>query len=301
MSKSKFQSWVERARGNEGGTKFIISFLSKFGLFPSYLLLCGASLQYTITDKQSRKILKDLYSHLKRSFHFYNHFFHIYSFGMALVDRFAFLLSPKQLFDYDGENEQLIIDNVSRGNGCILLGSHIGNWEIAGNLLSGKIDKPIYFIMYDNESKGLKDEIKDVLAKRKVQILNINNQDPSIMIQMINILRQGGILCIHGDRVAPGQKFTEIDFLGEKARFPIGPFILGAVSGSPIIPVICLKSGIRKYHIKAYEPMNIKYTNRSDRDIEIQRSCKKYVEILESTVKKHPYQWYNFFPFWGKE
>ena len=51
-------------------------------------------------------------------------------------------------------------------------------------------------------------------------------------LEMIRALREGAVLAVHGDRPIGGQVIA-VPFLGREARFPVGPFLLAAVSGAP--------------------------------------------------------------------
>jgi predicted LPLAT superfamily acyltransferase len=40
---------------------------------------------------------------------------------------------------------------------------------------------------------------------------------------------------------------------------------------------------------------------RQDRDEWVRRLLERYVARIEETCRRHPFQWFNFFDFWGEE
>ena len=114
---------------------------------------------------------------------------------------------------------------------------------------------------------------------------------------MIRELRAGTLLAVHGDR-AIGEQTVSIPFLGRDARFPIGPFLLAAVSGAPLIATFSLQVGPAEYRFFAEEPRRLSFSAGQDRATQLAAWVRQYVSLLESLVKQHPYQWFNFYDFW---
>jgi hypothetical protein len=51
--------------------------------------------------------------------------------------------------------------------------------------------------------------------------------------------------------------------------------------------------------VQVHEPITVGPGPRSGRDRRIRDALYRYVELLEQTVRNHPYQWYNFYDFWA--
>ena len=90
----------------------------------------------------------------------------------------------------------------------------------------------------------------------------------------------------------------EAEFLGKKAKFPAGPFILADKFKVPVSFVFAMKESKLHYHFFATPPME--YTNE-DRTGDVQRKMlNDFVGEMEKRVKQYPEQWYNYYEFWEK-
>lgn len=291
--------WVEKAKGNSAGTRFFIWIISKIGILPAYFVLLFAAAQYTLFDKKTRRVLKEFRLRAKLPcsvIHIYRHF---YNFGMCLIDRYAFLLTQKQFFRFTTHNEDLIERELHAGKGVILLGAHFGNWELAGNLLQGRLNAKVNFLMYDAESRAVKDAITKATANRQVKIIFVGKDSTGTSIELINALQRGEIVCLHGDRVLGEQRSVKVQFMGHDVSFPAGPFILAAVSGAPVVPIFAVKTGLLTYAFSAHAPVRLGNISRQERQGFIDSSVSAYARQLETLVKKYPLQWFNYYHFWG--
>ena len=291
-------AWDGKSTGSAAGNRVFIQLVSRFGPLPAYFLLAFVSLSYALFDKKSAAVIRSLRDRLKLKtslFHLYRHFF---SFGMSLIDRYAFLLGRQSFFTYESVREDVIEQAVGRGGGVILLGAHIGNWEIAGNLLSKRLSAPLSYVMLDAERPDMRKILKKALDSRATNIIPIGSDGLELMFSVREALRKNGIVCMHGDR-SIGTKGEKHNFLGEDVVFPVGPFAIGAATGAPIVPFMVTKTGLRKYVLKAYAPILFEGVTPQNHDKYIFTAMERYVGILEQVVKEKPYEWFNFYDFWA--
>jgi predicted LPLAT superfamily acyltransferase len=297
----KKDEWTGKAEGNSTGSKIFVWIITRFGLWPAYSMLVFASIQYVILDKKAKSAIKMFRRNLGLSSGIVHYFRHFYSFGMALIDRFFFLYSTRDYFEYRSINEELIRSEAQQGRGVILLGAHVGNWEIAGNLLQDRINTKVNFLMFDAESEKVKNAVGKIMKNRNVGIIYINQDSPDTMVEVVNALRRGEIVCMHGDRILGSMRSEQIRFLGREASFPIGAFAIASISGASVIPFFAIKSGFFHYTFSAFGPVRVDEGDRASRMGRIRQALEMYVRIVEEMVKQHPYQWYNFYNFWGIE
>jgi predicted LPLAT superfamily acyltransferase len=218
---------------------------------------------------------------------------------MSLIDRYAYLITQKSFFTFSTNNEDFIENEVKKGKGVILLGAHFGNWELAGNLLQGRLNTKVNFLMFDAESKEMKDALRKTAENRSVNIIFVGNETSDTTIALVNALNRGEIVCLHGDRVLGEQRFEEVDFLRKIARFPTGPFVLSAATAAPVIPIFSVKTGLLNYTFTALEPIRFDTVSRNERQEKIHDAVVAYASALEAMVRKYPLQWFNYYNFWG--
>ena len=121
------------------------------------------------------------------------------------------------------------------------------------------------------------------------------------MIRARECVERGEIVGILADR-APDQarhRMVRVPFLGEAAAFPSGPFVLASTLGAPVVLFHAVRTGAGRYQVR-FEPfMDRVVLRRSSRAADLRAVVARYAAALEAACVAHPYQWFNFFPFWG--
>ncbi len=294
----KQNTWDGVSKGSSLGHWIFYKLITLFGLLPAYALLVFVAFVYTVKDKKSGTNITDFRTHCGLKTSFFTLYRHFYAFGMNLLDRYAFLIDKQSFFAFETIREDLITQALHNKTGAILLGAHIGNWELAGNLLSDRIKADIHYVMVDKERDDMRELEKSAMENRRAKPIIVGEDGLALMIAVKNALSANGLVCMHGDRTM-GQKSAVHNFLGADVAFPMGPFAIAAATGAPIIPIVVTKRGLKKYVFKAFAPMQFTGVTRENRDKIIFTAMERYVGILEQIVKEQPYQWFNFYDFWG--
>ena len=133
----------------------------------------------------------------------------------------------------------------------MLLSAHIGNWDIAGHLFK-RLETRINIVMFDGEHEQIKEYLEVVTGKKSVNIIVIKN-DLSHIYAISDAFKNNELVCMHADRFIEGNKTLTTDFLGEKARFPMGPFLLASTFKVPVSFVFAVKESKLHYHFFASE------------------------------------------------
>jgi predicted LPLAT superfamily acyltransferase len=290
--------WNGTSKGSAAGHWIFFRLISLFGLWPAYMLLVFVAFYYVLKDKTAGRAVGIFRRHLGRRTSPADIYRHFFSFGMTLIDRYAFLIGKQSLFTFETIREDLIVSALAGKKGAILLGAHFGNWELAGNLLSDRIKADIYYIMMDAEKNDVRSVSKPAIERRRITPIPVGQNGLELVLAVRNALKDNGLVCMHGDR-SVGQKCAKHSFLGEQVAFPTGPFAIAASTGAPIIPVVVTKSGITKYTFKAFAPMLFDGVTAENRDKYIFTAMERYVGILEQIAKESPLQWFNFYDFWA--
>jgi predicted LPLAT superfamily acyltransferase len=200
-------------------------------------------------------------------------------------------IENKFSFEFDGEENLQRIAEMKKGG--ILLSAHIGNWDVAGHLFT-RLQTPINIVMYDGEHEQIKEYLEGVTGKRNMNIIVIKN-DLSHIYAISDALTKNELVCMHADRFLPGNKTMTTDFLGEQAKFPMGPFLLAAKFKVPVSFVFAAKETNLHYHLFASE---IKDYSSYDKDQVMPEMLKDFANEMELKLKQYPEQWFNYYNFW---
>lgn len=296
------EKWDGKSKGSLTGYKIFVFLIKNLGLRSAYALLFFVSFWFALFSRKASKAQFYFYrKRLKNSF-FYsilNVWRNNFTFGMILIDKVAILSGLQNRFSTEHINADVIEQMIEQKTGGILVNAHIGSWEVAGQLLD-RYGGKISILMYDEERQVIKEYMSQV-QDQMIEIIPLK-EDGSHMIRISEILKQKGVLVMHGDRFREGVNTFKHSFLGAKARFPSGPYHLAAKFGVPISFATAFREKKKHYHFYAMKPFYIDYPgNIHKRKEEIYSKSKIYISELEKMIKKYPLQWFNFFQFWEEE
>jgi predicted LPLAT superfamily acyltransferase len=290
-------NWEGKSRGGLTGHKIFVFILKTFGLGTAYFFLRFVAFYFFIAAKSTKTSLKYFreimgYKGFKAYAATYRNY---YLFGQTLIDKVAILSGLKTKFSIDHEGHEYL--QLIKERGSILLSAHIGNWEIAGQMLD-ILDTRFNILMYDNEIEKMRAYMDKVMGGKSFKTIAIR-EDMSHLIELHNAFSNKELVVMHGDRYLPGVATLEKNFMGKKARFPLGPFVMAAKFGVPITIVFALKEGKTHYHFFAKKPIEVKRARTKEEvDKAVSAASDQYVEYLEEMLKRYPEQWFNFYDFW---
>ncbi|NLE66782.1 MAG: hypothetical protein GX608_05095 [Lentisphaerae bacterium] len=289
--------WTGRSRGGYYGNLFFIHMLRMFGLRAAFLplpLVCAYYLlAYPAARRASTGYLTRLLGPLsawRRARLVHRHFV---SMGRMLIERMAMIADPSS-FQCAFEGVEHLRNALGQGRGLVLVSAHVGNWEAAGHLLGG-LGAPVNVVGVNREVESIRHLFDRQMSNKAFRFLPVEGS-PLDTIALLAALRRNEIVAVHGDR-ATGDDTLERPFLGRPARFPTGAYRLAAAAGAPVVQGFSVRERLRCYRFMAYPAMTPP-PDPAERDAFIGGCIGSYVERLEALVRRYPFQWYNFYPFW---
>jgi len=295
------QKWQGKSSGGVLGYKIFVFLLNTFGLSFSYLFCRFIALVYFFFSKSKKTVYQYFrnvhhYSRLKSVISVYKNYF---VFGQTLLDKFAILSGVNTNFIVQREGQENLINIKNQKKGCLLISAHMGNWEIAGQLLNTYDNLKFNMLVYDNEAEQMKKYMESVLKEKRINLIGIRDNDISYLVELHRAFGRQEWLVMHGDRFREGSPFIEKTFLGRKAKFPAGPFILASKFGVPVLFSFCFKENNKVYQFYAKPGIQLtKSRNEEETQASVKLLSDNYVQTLEEMVKKYPLQWFNFYDFW---
>lgn len=289
-------SWKGKSKGKPWGYSVFLAILKTFGVTPAYWLLRFVSLYYVIFSYRSSKSIY-YYFHKRLGYNAFKSLWNVYQnyyvFGQSIIDKVVVMsgIPNKFTFEFDGRHNLDAI--AAMGKGGLLLSAHIGSWEVAGNLLS-HINTRINIVMFDGEDQQIKAFMEKVTGKLSVNIIVIKD-DISHIFKINEAFQNNELVCMHADRYLEGNKTITKNFLGEDAKFPLGPFILASKFKVPVTYVFAMKETRFHYHFYA---STIKEYLHLGKDAGIEQMTNDFVGEMEKYVNRYPGQWYNYYNFW---
>lgn len=292
------QHWsgTGKLRGGRWGVWFFIAAIKVLGLRVTYALSIPPAIYFSFASPDVRATMdyhRRIFGSLpwwKRRWLVFRHFFR---FGQALIDRAAILANKGGFtFCFDGEN--FLREAVAQGKGVLLLGAHLGNWEVAGQLLT-RLGVPVNVSGFDKEAEQVR-EILSKASEANFRFLPLTGS-PTDVLPLVAALKRGEVVAMLGDR-GYGSPTARVPFLGSVASFPIGAYVMAAIAGAPLIHVFSLREPGGHYHFFGFPPFYPEMPAHSKRAAYLAECATRFARDLESVLKRDPLQWYNFYPFW---
>ena len=112
-------------------------------------------------------------------------------------------------------------------------------------------------------------------------------------LKLFQRLRSGGLVHIHFDGRS-GKNFATRPFLGRPRSFATGLFEIVRLSGSAVVPMLCLGRG-SGFRIR-FEPA-LEMVPASAREEFIQANLPNFVKTLEKHIQDHPEEWEEWISF----
>lgn len=289
------RQWQGRSRGGRAGYSVFIFLIRHFGVRTAYVLLFFVVLYFIPAApgstgdiwRYARRILG--LGRLRSSLFVFRNY---WSFGQSIIDKVAVSAGLEDSFHYEFEGFGALEGLLKEGKGAIILGAHFGNWA-AGEPFFSKYRARLNLVMYDNEHS----DIKKILEKNRDQeasfkIIPVNTDSLSHVFMITEALDRGELVCFLGDRYVNEDKLLDAEFMGHPAWFPSGPFLLAARMKVPVMFYAAVREKEMTYRFIFRQ---LEVSGRRD-----ERSMlNQFIEILETSLKAHPEQWYNYYDFWN--
>ena len=292
-------AWAEQPeRSNALAIRFIVWVALTLGRGVARLFLYPICIYFILFSGDARAASKKyLRKVLGREPGVRDSFLHIHTFASTILDR-VFLLNGRLdkycINVYMDEATQALI---SSKQGCILLGAHLGSFEIM-RAYAHEVDGPsVSVVMYEDNARKLNAVLNAINPRMAQRVIALGKIDS--MLKVEQALQRGEYIGILADRGLENDSAgVNLNFLGESAKFPTGPIRMAFLLKQPVLLMAGLYRGGNRYdlHVEQLADMST-LTNISRNEI-LQKTMERYVKGIERHCKNAPYNWFNFYDFW---
>ncbi len=206
--------WVRLPeRGTPASLQVIAWIAVRLGRAIARLLLYPITLYFLITAHAARRAS---YEFLKRArgrpvpwWHVFRHFHY---FAATILDRFYLLRGEFERFSVTIHGKEVLQRQMETGKGAILLGSHLGSFEVLRALGVMAQDFPLKVLMDTAHNQNITrffDALNSAIAGTVIA-----PDRPDTLIRVRENLDAGCFIGTLGDRVFGADKTTQCEFLG---------------------------------------------------------------------------------------
>lgn len=302
----KKAEWLDaRERGGVLAIRVTVFLTTFFGRTIGRFVARFVTLYFTITSPKVRTAIRGFYARLDPSgarASFGQVYAHLLRFVHATLDAFFFVSGKIGKFEITCTGNDYLTALRDEKKGAILLGAHLGSfYAMRGQSATERL--PLYALVYTHNARMLNDALEKLDPAGAAHLLELDPEGGiDSMLRVKELLEEGAIIAIMGDRVPAGasaNRIVKAPFLGAEASFPAGPFLMASMLKAPVYLTFGLSRGSNRYDLYC-EPFADRIDlPRSERQAALARYVAKYAARLEHYTRLAPDNWFNFYDFWG--
>jgi predicted LPLAT superfamily acyltransferase len=217
---------------------------------------------------------------------------HFHAFAATILDRVYLLHQRFELFAFEAHGEDELRERLARGAGVLLVGAHLGSFEALRALGRRHEGLRVAMVMYEDNARMLNETLAAISPAARQDVIALGSFDS--MLRVRDSLAAGNAVGVLGDRGLDDGDALELPFLGASARFPLGPMRMAAMLRCRVVFMAGLYLGGARYrlHFEPIADFGAAPTAAGD-------ALAAYVACLERHCRAAPYNWFNFYEFWG--
>jgi predicted LPLAT superfamily acyltransferase len=220
----------------------------------------------------------------------------ILSFATTIHDRVYLLNEQFEQFNITLEGEALMLAQMDSGRGALLLGAHVGSFEVMHSLGRRRRGLQVAMAMYEDNARKINDTLAAINPDMVSDIVPLGRIES--MLDIADRLDRGAFVGVLGDRTLGREPVQAVTLLGARAFLPTGPMRAAAILRCPVFFMAGLYRGKNRYHVVFERVADFSATPAALRDAAVRSAIEHYAAVLDGHCRRDPYNWFNFYDFW---
>ena len=169
--------------------------------------------------------------------------------------------------------------------GILVLTGHFGNWELFAHAI-GLYGNPIHLVHRPFHNERFDAFVNEERSRSGTRLISKRRAAH----QIIQVLRNRGIVAIPFDQNATGRWGVFADFFGVPASTHPGLARLHALSSAPVYPVFMVRRDGTPEHRIVILP-RVETVKSEDADADTVENTRRFNKVFEDFLRAHPEQW----------
>ena len=285
--------WTYRLLGRRG-LRFITEFVA------AYFFVTGSEARRASRDYLDRLFVSSgPLPELPRKPQLRDQYRHVRTFAMSYVDRFLAWMDAGDA-EVRFPQEATFHAQLASGQGALFLSAHLGNLDMLRGLGALRGIQGLNAVVYSEHVVRFQDLLKEINPGYESNIIHLPEVTVGTAMALEDKVAKGESLFLVGDRPPASEngRTVSVPFLGHDAPFPMGPIFLAHLLQCPVYLFFCIKEGA------AYQVHLEPFADRIDlprhgREAALKDWVTQYAVAVEAHCRLAPFQWFNFYDFWG--
>ncbi|OSZ71168.1 acyl-CoA synthetase [Hydrogenophaga sp. IBVHS1] len=300
MTHGPTPEWMrEQERSHLGALRLMVWISLRLGRPVGRLVLRGIALYFVLFSPKARRNGRAyLERALGRTPTWADGYRHVFSFASTVHDRVYLLNDRFDLFDIRIVGGELVSEALQRQPGALLMGAHLGSFEVLRAVGHTHAQAPVAMLMYEENARKINAILHAINPAARHDVVALGH--PDSMLKARDRLEAGSLVGMLADRSLANDSTAECLFLGAPARFPVGPWRMAAMLRRPVFFMAGLYLGGNRYELHFQPLADFSTTERGERDAAMTAAMQAYADRLGEFCRRAPYNWFNFFDFWDR-
>lgn len=312
MSEAPARAWRKQPeRGSVLGLRLLAHILDHLGREFLGFVLWPVCVYFALFAKSARSASEAYLQRMGLPSGFFAVVRHLWMFARVSVDRMLFLAGQTDQFEFHTHGHETmaaLAQDSKDGRGALLLGAHLGSFE-AMRALAAQYDYPVAIVADFGNARRINGIFAELNPNVQIDLIEREPGNGTWMLEVKHRTDHGRLVAFLSDRTAETTdhraqassypRAIECDFLGGRASFPTGAFIMAHVAKCPVYLVFAVFDGHRRYDAYCELLADRVELPRNERSAALTRYVQAYADRLAVHVKLAPWNWFNFFDFWN--
>lgn len=302
----KAAHWASiREKGSIHGMRVLIWLYRHVGRWSLRLLLHPIILYYTLTAGTARRASREFLERVARArgeskrVTWLDVYAHLYQFGLAASDKFAAWNGDIPREEVTVHGREVFEEFVASTRGAVFVGSHLGNLDLCRALVNKDKRVRINAVVFNKNALKFQSALTAASLDANVNLIHVEEIGVDTALLLQQKIEEGEAVIIVGDRTSVQSvgRVVYADFLGDRAPFSEGPWILARILQCPVYLIFCLKED-DGYHLYFEHFASDLDCPRPARKQFMEQKVQAYADRLSYFALRSPMQWFNFYDFW---
>jgi predicted LPLAT superfamily acyltransferase len=294
--------------GTVAGIRLLVLLARTFGRRLAGAFLYVVACYYALVRGVARRASRDYLRRIGEPASFRHVVRHLHTFAQVSLDRLFFLTGRWQAFQFEQRNHDQIVQAATSGRGVLLLGAHLGSFEVM-RCRAKEFGVPINVVVDFSNAERVNAVLRSLSPEADTRLISLHPSPIAAMLAIRAAIERGELVAMLGDRLPPASdgpasahkpRHVVSQFLGAEAAFPAGPWLLAHALGCPVYFVAGVFTPPNHYALHFEVLAQEVKLDRKDRAASLSGYAQRYAAMLETFARAAPLNWFNFFDFWSR-
>ncbi len=171
------------------------------------------------------------------------------------------------------------------GKGVILVGLHIGSFELGGPAAPALVGAPVAWVSRAMKNERIDQRFTEMMTRTGCSLIEPRHA----AMRMLRLLRKGSVVGLLNDQYVRRARGIPVPFFGVRCSTSPGVAILALRTGAPVLPTYMTRLGPDQHTATIGPP--IEFELEGDRKRDIERATAAVNRTYESIIRSNPGQY----------